>query len=57
MTGAGLAVTTSVVFYKTEVHAKENGKASGLSKEINEINENDDTVYVTAPDGVQGEMA
>lgn len=52
-----MAVTTSVVFYKTEVHAKENGKASGLSKEINEINENDDTVYVTAPDGVQGEMA
>jgi len=53
VTGGALAISTSYIFYKTEV----DGKNSDLSKEINDVGDNDDTVYVTAPDGGQGQMA
>jgi len=45
--------TTSYVFFNKEIADKN----TDLSKEINEINESDDTVYVTAPDGAGGELA
>jgi len=45
--------TTAYVFFNKEIAAKRND----LSKEINDINDNDDTVYVTAPDGKGGELA
>lgn len=51
--GAGLIGTTAYVFFNKEIAAKNND----LSKEINDINESDDTVYVTAPDGKGGELA
>lgn len=52
-TAVGLALVTAVVFVRTEILAKRND----ISNDMKNVNNEEDTVYVSAPDNDVGAMA
>lgn len=53
LTAVGLALVTAVVFVRTEILAKR----TDISNDIKDVNNEEDTVYVSAPDNDMGAMA